>query len=187
MNCPIKVLVALLIIIVSLIYSTAQAEISMKVFNHVLDTCFENSTNIVEIEEQNCINVNYGELKEYSYPFTIQLVLSSSMGGKKDSIQIRGITDFIIEDPIDAVILANIYNTKSNYTRAYVDNIGEKFYFTIDHFSYCSDSTSEEDIFYNIGYSLIEIHQFVDLLKSDGYEELNNIKVLPQEWEQGGQ
>lgn len=180
MNCPMKVSVALLIIIL-LILSTAQAEISMKVFNNILDTCFENSTNIVEIEEQNCINVNYGELKEYSYPFTIQLILSSVMRDKKDSIQIRGITDFIIDDPIDAIILTNIYNVNSKYTRAYVDNVGDKFYFTIDHFSYCSDSTSEEDIFYSIGYSLIEIHQFVDLLKDDGYEELNNIKVLPQE------
>ena len=68
MNCPMKVSVALLFIIISLIFSTAQAEISMKVFNNILDTCFENSTNIVEIEEENCINVNYGELKEYSSP-----------------------------------------------------------------------------------------------------------------------
>lgn len=174
----IKRIVVLIIVVIMLTYSTAQAEISMDIFDIFLDNFFDNSTKIVRIDEQNCINVYYGEFNGISYPFTLQLALASVTGDEKDSIHIRGFTDCIIEDTIDAVLLTNHYNQNNHYTTAYVDSV-IRSYFTIDHYSYCSDIMSE-DIFLNVCFSLVEINQFVDFLKRNGYSELNNIIILPE-------
>lgn len=184
-----KKLFTIMLTLMLFICTTAQAELDRGIFKTAVDTLFENSTDIVEIKAYDCYNILYGEERDYEYPFVIQLTLLNSDGsngeGEKNTLLVRGYTGSIIQDPVDAVILANYFNEHSRFTKVYVEELIDEFYFNIEHASYCVEETPPEEIFYNVGLSVIEIHEFVEFLKSNEYKGLNGIEILPKEWADG--